>query len=153
MPRENSAGAIIFKVVEGIPHYLLLHYHSGHWEFARGHIEKGEDLEKTVKREVEEETGIKDLKIIPGFKGHTKFFFKRVYGLTGEARKKAPWVFKIVTLYLAETNTEDVKISKEHKGFGWFAYEDAIKKLPKDAKKVFTKAHNYLSAIDVRTSK
>jgi 8-oxo-dGTP pyrophosphatase MutT (NUDIX family) len=126
---------------DGVPHYLLLHYHGGHWEFARGHAEEGENEEQAARREVEEETGLKDLKIIPGFKGYTKFVFKRVYGLTGEARKKAPWVMKIVTLYLAESKTDEVKISHEHKGFAWLTYEQAMKKLAKDAKKVFTEAN------------
>lgn len=144
MPQEKSAGAIIFRMKEGVPHYLILHYHSGHWEFARGHIDEGESEMQTAVREIEEETGLKDLKIIQGFKGYTKFVFKKVYGLTGEARKKAPWVMKIVTLYLAESMTDEVKISEEHKGFGWFSFEDALKKLPKDAKKVFTQAHEFV---------
>lgn len=144
MPQEKSAGAIIFTMQGGLPRYLLLHYHSGHWEFARGHAEQGENEEQVARREVEEETGLKDLRFVPGFKGYTKFVFKRVYGLTGEARRKAPWVMKIVTLYLAESKTQDVKISHEHKGFGWFTYEEGMKKLAKDAKKVFTQAHEFI---------
>ena len=144
MPQEKSAGAIIYIIKNGVPHYLLLHYHAGHWEFARGHFGADEDELKTVRREVEEETGIKDLKIMPGFKGYTKFVFKRTWGLSAEAKKTAPWTMKIVTLYLAETKTENIKISKEHKGFGWFTFETALKKLPKDAKKVFTQAHELL---------
>ena len=144
MPREKSAGAIVYRMEEGVPYYLLLHYHGGHWEFARGHLEPQEDEMATAKREVQEETGIKDLRIVPEFKGYTKFFFKRTYGLSGEAKKKAPWVFKMVILYLAETKTKNITLSHEHKGFGWFTYEEAMKKLAKDAKKVFTKANDYL---------
>lgn len=144
MPREKSAGAIIFRMEGGVPYYLLLHYHGGHWEFARGHLEKGEDEIATVKREVEEETGIKDLKIIPKFKGYSKFFFRRTWNLKPEEKEKAPWIFKLVILYLAQTRTQDVKISHEHKGFAWLPYEDALKKLPKDAKKVFKQANDYL---------
>ncbi len=144
MPQEKSAGAIIFRMVNGVPHYLLLHYHSGHWEFARGHFEEGEDEMETVRREVEEETGIKDVQIVPGFKGFTKFVFKRTWGLSPEDKKKAPWTMKIVTLYLAQAETDTVTISQEHKGFGWFVFEEAVKKLPKDAKKVFTSAHEFV---------
>lgn len=144
MPKEKSAGAIIYIMEGNAPYYLLLHYHSGHWEFARGHLEKGEDEITTVKREVQEETGIKNLKIIPGFRGYTKFFFKRTYGLKPEEKKKAPWVFKLVILYLIKTDVKKVKISDEHKGFGWFTYEEGLKILAKDAKKVFAKAHQYV---------
>ena len=144
MPREKSAGAIIFRLKDGMPYYLLLHYHSGHWEFARGHVEEGEDQLETAKREIEEETGIRDLRIVEGFKGYTKFSFKRTWNLRPEEKNHVPWIFKIVTLYLAQTQTETVRISDEHTGFTWLKYEDAIKKLPKDAKKVFKEANDYL---------
>lgn len=145
MPQEKSAGAIIYIMKDNVPHYLLLHYPSGHWEFAKGHIEKGEDFEKTIRREVEEETGIKDLKIIPRFKEYSKYFFRKSYDLFGEAKKTAPWVFKLVIFYLAETKTENVIISKEHKGFLWLPYEPALKKLNfKNAKNILTKANNRL---------
>jgi len=146
MPRENSAGAIIFKKIEGESHYLLLRYPSRHWEFAKGHIEKGESIEQTVIREVEEETNIKDLKIMPGFKEYSKYFFKKSYHLKGEAKKKAPWVFKLVTFLLAETKTEEVKISKEHIGFVWLPYEEAVKKTTfKNAKDLLKKAHKFIT--------
>src|SRR3989344_5915498 len=140
MPKEKSAGAIIFRMIEGAPHYLLLRYPSGHWEFAKGHIEKGEDFEKTIRREVEEETGIKELKIITGFKEYSKYFFKKSYDLVGEAKKKAPFIFKLVTFYLVETKIDNVKISKEHKGFIWLPFDLAQKKVTyKNAKELLKK--------------
>lgn len=146
MPREKSAGAIIYILKNGEPHYLLLHYPSGHWEFAKGHIEEGENPEQAALREIQEETGISDIKIIPGFKEHARYFFKKSYDLVGEAKKKAPWVFKLVTFYLAETKTEDVKISKEHQGFLWAPYDEAVKKLTfKNAKALLKKANDYVS--------
>jgi len=144
MPKEKSAGAIIYRMINGVPHYLLLHYHSGLWDFSRGHIEEGESVEQTIHREVEEETGIKDLVIIPGFIGNTKFFFKRTHNLKGEAKKKAPWIIKLITLLVAETKTEKVVISSEQTGFGWFAYKEALKKVSPHAKKVFPKAHEFI---------
>ena len=144
MPIVKSAGAIVYRIKNNKLHYLLLHYPSGHWEFPRGHIDEGESEQETAIREIEEETGLKDIKMIPNFKGYSRFFFKRTYGLKPKEKKKAPWVFKLVTLFLAETKTEDIKLSREHKGFVWLPYEDAIKKLPKDAKKVFNKANDHL---------
>ncbi|MEK7664000.1 MAG: NUDIX domain-containing protein [Patescibacteria group bacterium] len=145
MPREKSAGAIIFRMVNGVPHYLLLHYHSGHWEFAKGHIEEGESIEDTVKREIQEETGIKDTIIIPGFKEYSKYFFRKSYDLKGEAKKKAPWVFKLVTFLIAKTGTEEVKISKEHIGFTWLPFSEAVKRTTyKNARELLKKANEYI---------
>ncbi len=151
MPREKSAGAIIFREQEGKKYYLLLHYpgvnrKGGHWEFAKGHIEDGEDEEQAVKRETEEETGIKNLKLIPGFKKYIKYFFRANYGLEGEARKKAPWIFKLVVFYIAKTNTQQIKLSKEHDDFAWLLYQEAVKKITyKNSKELFKKAYEYLT--------
>lgn len=145
MPQEKSAGAIIVRMENNEPLYLLLHYPSGHWEFAKGHMEEGEKVEETVKREVEEETGIKDLEIIPGFRENSKYFFRKSYGLKGEAKKSAPWVFKLVIFMLAKTKTKDVKISKEHIGFAWLPLEQAIKKTTfKNAEELLKKAHEFI---------
>jgi 8-oxo-dGTP pyrophosphatase MutT (NUDIX family) len=145
MPREKSAGAIIFRKDSGNIYYLLLHYGPGHWGFAKGHVEGNETEEETTRREVAEETGIKDLKIIPGFKKIEKYFFKRSYGLKGEARKKAPWVFKLVAFFVAETKTKDIKISHEHTGFLWLPINEAIKKTTfKNSKRLLKEANDFI---------
>jgi len=142
MPKEFSAGAVIFRREKDTVKYLLLHYESGHWDFPKGHIEEGEKEEETIKREIEEETGIKDIEIIDGFKEYIKYFFRRTYDLKKEEKKKAAWTFKIVNFYLAETKTKEVKISYEHIGYKWLPYEDALKQLTyKNAKEIFKKAN------------
>lgn len=151
MPKEKSAGAIIFRKDGDNIYYLLLHYtpsekgRHGHWGFAKGHVEEGEVEEETAKREVAEETGIKDLKIILGFKEIEKYFFRKAYGLAGEARKKAPWVFKIVTFFVAETETKEIKISDEHIGYVWLSFQEAIKKISfKNSKILLKKANDFI---------
>ena len=145
MPREKSAGAIVFRKEGSKIYYLLLHYQSGHWEFPKGHIEENESEEDTVKREIAEETGLKDVEIVEGFREQIKYFFRRNYGLKGEARKKAPWVFKIVVFYLAKTRTKEVKISFEHKNFKWLPYEQALEQLTfKNAREILKKANDFL---------
>jgi bis(5'-nucleosidyl)-tetraphosphatase len=64
---EKSAGAVVFRKTDKGIKYLLLKYRNGHWDFPKGHIENGETEEETMRREVREETGIDDLKIVPGF--------------------------------------------------------------------------------------
>lgn len=136
MVREISAGAVIFRRVNGEPVYLLLHYGSGHWDFVKGHIEKGETEKQTVVRETEEETGITDLKFIEGFRERIKYFFRRGKEV----------VYKEVVFYLAETKKEKVHLSFEHIGYIWLPYKDAINQLTfENARNILKKAHTYLS--------
>lgn len=144
MPKETSAGAIIFRMENNAPHYLLLHYPSknrkgGHWEFAKGHVEPGETEEETVKREVFEETGINDLEIIPEFKQYIKYFFREY----GDSKK---WIFKLVAFFIAETKTENIKLSPEHINFLWLPYQEALKKITyKNSKELFKKANEFIT--------
>jgi len=135
MPIEKSAGAIIFRREDNLIKYLLIKYESGHWEFPRGQIEKGEKLEDTAIREIKEETGIEDISFIRGFKEWIKFFF----------RHEGKTVMKIATFLLAETKTEEVKLSHEHQDYIWLEYEEALKKLTYDnSKTVLKKANSFL---------
>ncbi len=135
MPFERSSGIIVFRRVRGKIYYLLLHYGLGHWGFSKGHIEKGETLQETAKRELKEETGIKEVKIIPGFKEWFKYFFKR----------KQENIFKVVTYFLGETKGEKVKISFEHTGYKWLTYKEALKQLTfKNTKDILKKANDFL---------
>ena len=146
MPLEKSAGAVIFRKEGGKIYYLLLHYPSNakapreYWDFPKGHIEKGEKEIDTVKREVFEETGLKDIKFVEGFKEWIKYFFKY----------KGKTVFKIVTFLLTEAETEEVKISPEHIGYQWLPYEEALKQLKfKNAREILKKANDFLSKEDI----
>ncbi len=148
MPREKSAGAVVFRRKGNVIYYLLLHYEAGHWDFPKGHIEGRETEEETARREVFEETGIKDIDIKKGFKESVKYFFRKTYNLPKHEKSKAPWVFKVVDFYLAETCTKEVKISREHIGFKWLPYEEALKQLNfKNAKNILKKAHGFLISL------
>lgn len=139
MPKEKSAGAVVFRREGNEIYYLLLHYQPGHWDFPKGHIEAGEREEETVKREIAEETGIKDIVIMEGFREQIKYFFRNTY----DKKKNTSWIFKVVAFYLAETATKGVKISFEHKGFKWLPYKEAMEQLTfKNAKNILTKAHD-----------
>ncbi|MBI2056399.1 MAG: NUDIX domain-containing protein [Candidatus Sungbacteria bacterium] len=146
MPVERSAGAVVIKKEKGTIEYLLIQHPDsidakigkakpGHWDFPKGHIEKGETTEKTVRREVKEETGISEIEIIPGFKETIRYFVK-----IGEEKR-----MKFVAFFLARTETRDVKISFEHQDYTWLPYEEASKKLTyANAKKVLQKAHGFI---------
>jgi 8-oxo-dGTP pyrophosphatase MutT (NUDIX family) len=155
MPRENSAGVIIFRREEGKIYYLLLHYpginrKGGHWEFTKGHIENNETEEDAARRETMEETGISDLKILSGFKEYIKYFFKQNYKKEPIPRntknnKKVSWIFKLVVFFVAETQVKEVRLSPEHVGYIWLTIEDAIKKTTyKNSKELLKKANDFL---------
>jgi bis(5'-nucleosidyl)-tetraphosphatase len=136
MPAEHSAGAIVFREEAGLAFFLLLHYEKGHWGASKGHIEKGETIEETARREVREETGISDLVFRPGFKETIRYFFQGEQGRT----------FKTVTFLLAETRTREVVVSFEHTGFEWLPYAGALSRTTfKDEKAVLEKAARFLS--------
>jgi 8-oxo-dGTP pyrophosphatase MutT (NUDIX family) len=130
MIEERSAGAVLFNDTNSGKIFLLLNYPSGHWDFVKGNIEKGETFQQTVIREIREETGITDVEFIERFEDKIEYHYQRDGDL----------VHKEVVFFLAKTKTIDVKISHEHLGFVWLSFDDAIKKLTyKNAKNTMDK--------------
>src|SRR3989338_1041781 len=135
MKQERSAGAIVFKKGKELI-YLLLHYEMGHWDFPKGKIESGEKDLETVKREIQEETCIKDIEVLKEFKEKIHYYYK----FEGEL------ITKTVVFYLAKTDTEKINLSFEHIGFIWLPYEKAIEKLTyKNAKEILKKVNDFLT--------
>jgi 8-oxo-dGTP pyrophosphatase MutT (NUDIX family) len=67
--KEFSYGAIIYKINNSNPEFLLVKSkRSKRWGFPKGHVEKGESELETARREIFEETGIKNLKFIDNFR-------------------------------------------------------------------------------------
>jgi bis(5'-nucleosidyl)-tetraphosphatase len=133
---ERSAGAVVFRRASGGPRYLLLRYPAGHWDLPKGNIEKGEEPIQTMAREVKEETGIVDLRVIPGYEKKIEYFYRR------DGKK----VHKTVVFFLAETTVEKVTISFEHQDYGWFDYSEAIKTVTyPNAKRLITEGEAFIN--------
>lgn len=157
MPYERSAGTIIFYKSGRRIEYLLIQYHAKYWDFPRGHVEKGESDQETAKREIKEETGLKDLIFIPGFERKVSWFFKKkgenksIYpaptqkatavkpGMNAirnlkvnilNARPVKAWcgVYKEVTFFLCQSKTKKIKLSFEHNDYAWLSFHEALKK-------------------------
>lgn len=136
MAKEKSCGIVLFKKDHGI-NFLLLHYKSGHWDFSKGHTEAGEDEKATASRELAEETGVKDITFVEGFREPINYFFRR----------EKETISKEVIFYLAETKSDKVKISYEHTGYKWLNYEDALKQLTfENSREILKKAKKFLSS-------
>ena len=129
-----SCGAVIYKLDNGIPYYLLLKYPT-YWGFVKGEVEPGETEERTINREAAEESGLYDLKIIPGFRETQHYFYKFDNQLI---RKDAVY-------FIAETHSWKIKISHEHETYKWCSYEQAMELMRVRAnRELITKAHIHL---------
>jgi 8-oxo-dGTP pyrophosphatase MutT (NUDIX family) len=136
MPSETSSGAIIFRKEEGKTLYLLLQYNPEYWGFPKGRIEESEDEEKAARREIEEETGLKDISFFSGFREFNEYFFKR----------DGKTFFKKAIFRLVETKTKEINVSEEHLGFKWLPFQEALEQITfENAKEVLKKADRFLS--------
>lgn len=132
---ERSAGAVVFRERPRSREYLLL-LNAGRWDFPKGGVEKGESELATVMREVKEETGLRSISIVPGFRRVIEYFYRR--------DKKN--IHKQVVYLLARASDDKVKISFEHQGFGWFPYDDAVRKASYDnSKRILGAAEGFLA--------
>jgi len=128
---EKSCGVVLLNSNKVL---LLQHLDtttSGHWDFPKGHVEKGEDELQTALRELKEETGIDNVKIIDDFNHLISYNLLR----DGDT------ILKEVVFFLGITNQEKVSISSEHQNYAWLQYESAYERLTYDnAKKTLKEA-------------
>ena len=80
---------------------ILFIYRNGKWDLPKGRSEKGEDIELTAIREVEEETGVKNLKIVKELET-TYHIFKR----NGNHRIKITRWFEMTSDYTGKLKPE-----------------------------------------------
>ena len=105
---------------------LLLQYPQGHWSFPKGHVEAGEDHHATAKRELLEETGIEEIRIIPSWRERTEYSYTR----------KGTKNHKQVYWYLAVTEEYVVELSHEHTNFLWLDIDNALDQLTFEQEKI-----------------
>jgi 8-oxo-dGTP pyrophosphatase MutT (NUDIX family) len=146
MITEKSAGFILIS--DNDSHnsdrsVLLLHYVSGHWDFPKGNIEINENELQAATRELKEETGIENFTLLPDFKYILKYRYTR----------KSTLISKQVTLFLASTKVNQVRISHEHIGYQWTDINTSIKQLTySNAKNALIYALKFLKDVPANTN-
>jgi len=114
---ERSAGAVVYIPRNRGYEYLLLN-NGGRLDFPKGQIESGETELQAAIRETKEETGL-DTKFLDGFVQNVSYFYSRPGGVR---------VHKVVTFFIAESKSSEVRISKEHQGYVWLPFDQALRR-------------------------
>ncbi|MEC7508835.1 MAG: NUDIX domain-containing protein [Candidatus Thermoplasmatota archaeon] len=116
---ETSCGVVLVNYGA----VLLLQYPQGHWDLPKGHVEYDDsDRVATMRRELAEETGISDVTVLNGFEERSE------YGFRHKGKRKT----KEVYWYVAETETMEVNLSHEHRGYLWLDWDQALETITHD---------------------
>ena len=120
----TAAGGMVFNPQKEI---LFIH-RKGRWDLPKGKVDKGETLEDGAIREVEEETGVKDLEIVK-FIDTTYHILKR----NGKYKLKETYWYEMFTEYNGELIPETQEGIKKAK---WKNFEKAQKAIHKSYENV-----------------
>jgi len=123
--REPTAGGVIFrrnpktKAIE----ILLIQDAKNRWTIPKGHIEEGETAKETAEREVSEETGLQEMKVL-GWLGKINFRYRRQQSL----------VLMTTEIFLIQGlgKTDNLKPEDWMNGIKWFEANDALDKIEYD---------------------
>jgi 8-oxo-dGTP pyrophosphatase MutT (NUDIX family) len=120
---ETSAGGVIYRVTGGRVHVLLIRDAYQHWGFPKGHVEGAESAAEAALREVEEETGLCQLRLGPRLRTIDWFF-----------RFRGKLIHKFCHFYLIECPDGEPCPQREE-GITeciWLPLEDAIEAISYD---------------------
>ena len=132
---ETSCGVVLVNFGS----VLLLQYPQGHWGFPKGHYEAEDGVyQQTALRELEEETGISEVRMLDDWRMRTFYTFT----LKGRPIEKE------VFWFIGETDEYDITLSHEHRNFMWLEWDDAENQLNFDqSKEVLRGARAQLRAL------
>ena len=132
---ETSCGVVLVNFGS----VLLLQYPQGHWGFPKGHYEAEDGAyQQTALRELEEETGISEVRMLDDWRMRTFYTFT----LKGRPIEKE------VFWFIGETDEYDITLSHEHRNFMWLEWDDAENQLNfEQSKEVLRGARAQLRAL------
>jgi 8-oxo-dGTP pyrophosphatase MutT (NUDIX family) len=120
---ETSAGGVIYRWQDEVPHILLIRDAYQHWGFPKGHLEQGETPDAAALREVEEETGLDHLVLGPRLQTIDWFF-----------RAKGRLIHKYCHFYLIESPTGET-VPQADEGItacSWVPLPEALRQISYD---------------------
>jgi ADP-ribose pyrophosphatase YjhB (NUDIX family) len=119
--REPTAGGIVYRRNKaGEVEILLFADSKTRWTIPKGHIEEGETPRQTAEREIQEETGLKKMKMLDWL-GKINFRYRRINTL----------VLMTTEIFLVEAQGDTDKIIPQEwmKGIKWFPTNEALDKI------------------------
>lgn len=123
--REPTAGGVIFRRNQktGEVEILLIQDAKNRWTIPKGHIEEGESSKQTAEREVGEETGLKEMKVL-NWLGKINFRYRRGTSL----------VLMTTEIFLIQAlgDTDAVRPEDWMNGIKWFPANEALDKIEYD---------------------
>ncbi len=128
----TSAGAVVLREVEGQLKVALAHRARTNkvWVLPKGHVEKGESLEQAALREVYEETGLHNVRLMT----YLGSIPREAVRSNGDVEQKT------IHFFLAYALCESQPQAPTDSRFiepGWFCPEEAIKLLPYESERAF----------------
>jgi len=119
--REPTAGGIVYRRgKDGGVEVLLISDSKGRWTIPKGHIEDGETPRRAAEREIREETGLAEMKVLDWL-GKINFRYRRDSSL----------VLMTTEIFLIEArgNSDGLKPEKWMSSLAWLPASEALDKI------------------------
>ena len=134
MRTEECCGAVVYRIVDGEPLFLVEHMARGHYSIPKGHVDGNETEEETALREIREETGL-EVRLDTAFR--EEIWYSHAEG-----------VRKHIVFFAAEALPGEMKNQEDEvTALEWLSYEDTVRAVTyEEVREVVKRAGAYLGA-------